>query len=549
MLWDEENRLQGVNDNGLVSQYTYDDSGERVIKSSGGTESMFVNGANIGSFGHEKNYTAYLNPYFVFKEGSFTKHYYIGAQRIVSKIGNGRFDNNSGLNGNGITAGGINFAKQQSWYDKKVEEYIASLGIPPGPPDKKGIYGSPEYTGQPYPDFGSPLNENNEPPLGWPKVPVFNQPGDVPGPPIKWGDPVTNDNVEAGWGYEGTGVIEENDQYFYHPDHLGSTSYVTTRLGKVSQHVEYIPFGEVFLEEKNDKWNTPYKFNAKEFDEETGLGYFGARYFDSKLSLFYSVDPATEMTMTPYQFSYQNPIKYTDPTGMVPEGPPTKEEAAAMSAHVYGDKKDDILIGGWKVSNRNFGKGVKLNDEETGLKSQIYERTVDGKTEYTYATAGTEDIKKDGVADVLQAFGASKQHSQSAKNAIEIHNQLKATGEELTFTGHSLGGGLAALNSNLTRNKAITFNAAGVGKLTKYNEGGIIAALRTEGLIKAYIMTTDPLNIVQNNNTLLSPGYFMPDVNGKRHYIKATHASSKYNGHSINTILREFKIDPDKYAK
>ncbi|MDR1876283.1 MAG: hypothetical protein LBQ84_01520 [Flavobacteriaceae bacterium] len=182
-------------------------------------------------------------------------------------MGNGRFDNNSGLNGNGITAGGINFAKQQSWYDKKVEEDIASLGIPPGPPDKKGIYGSPEYTGQPYPDFGSPLNESNEPPLGWPKVPVFNQPGDVPGPPIKWGDPVTNDNVEAGWGYEGTGVIEETDLYFYHPDHLGSTSYVTTRLGKVSQHVEYIPFGEVFLEEKNDIWNSPYKFNAKEFDE------------------------------------------------------------------------------------------------------------------------------------------------------------------------------------------------------------------------------------------------------------------------------------------
>jgi RHS repeat-associated protein len=302
-----------------------------VIKSSDGTESMFVNGANVGSFGHEKNYTGYLSPYFVFREGSFTKHYYIGSQRIVSKIGNGRFDNNSGLNGNGITAGGINFAKQQSWYDKKVEEYIASLGIPPGPPDKKGIYGSPEYTGQPYPDFGSPLNENNEPPLGWPKVPVFNQPGDVPGPPIKWGDPVTNDNVEAGWGYEGTGVIEETDLYFYHPDHLGSTSYVTTRLGKVSQHVEYIPFGEVFLEEKNDKWNTPYKFNAKEFDEETGLYYYGARYFDSKISVWYSVDkPLIDGTylsgkhnggvynssnLNGYAYCYQNPVILVDPDG------------------------------------------------------------------------------------------------------------------------------------------------------------------------------------------------------------------------------------------
>jgi RHS repeat-associated protein len=257
----------------------------------------------------------FLNPKFA--KFGFLRVDYIGSQRIVSKIGNGRFDNNSGLNGNGITAGGINFAKQQSWYDKKVEEYIASLGIPPGPPDKKGIYGSPEYTGQPYPDFGSPLNESNEPPLGWTKVPVFNQPGDVPGPPIKWGDPVTNDNVEAGWGYEGTGVIEETDLYFYHPDHLGSTSYVTTRLGKVSQHVEYIPFGEVFIEEKNDKWNTPYKFNAKEMDEETGLYYYGARYYDSKVSVWISVDPKMEKypNQSPYLYCNANPVNAIDPDG------------------------------------------------------------------------------------------------------------------------------------------------------------------------------------------------------------------------------------------
>jgi RHS repeat-associated protein len=388
MLWDEENRLQGVNDNGMVSQYTYDDSGERVIKSSGGTESMFVNGANIGSFGHEKNYTGYLSPYFVFKEGSFTKHYYIGAQRIVSKIGNGRFDNNSGLNGNGITAGGINFAKQQSWYDKKVEEYIASLGIPPGPPDKKGIYGSPEYTGQPYPDFGSPLNESNEPPLGWPKVPVFNQPGDVPGPPIKWGDPVTNDNVEAGWGYEGTGVIEETDLYFYHPDHLGSTSYVTTRLGKVSQHVEYIPFGEVFLEEKNDKWNTPYKFNSKELDDETGLYYFSSRYFDSKLSLFYSVDPLAEQTMTPYQYCYQNPINLIDPTGMSPEG-----------VDGWG-LKDNQWIYDENITEDNY-KDLGYSDYSDGVTNNTY--TSVKNTKITLKSDGT--WSENGLTSTGQAYG------------------------------------------------------------------------------------------------------------------------------------------------
>ncbi|MBO9583460.1 MAG: hypothetical protein J7574_04805 [Flavobacterium sp.] len=62
------------------------------------------------------------------------------------------------------------------------------------------------------------------------------------------------------------------------PDHLGSTSYITNLDGEVVQHIEYVPFGEGFLEEKNAKWNTPYLFTSKELDKETGLYYYGARY-------------------------------------------------------------------------------------------------------------------------------------------------------------------------------------------------------------------------------------------------------------------------------
>jgi RHS repeat-associated protein len=415
---------------------------------------MFVNGANIGSFGHEKNYTGYLSPYFVFKEGSFTKHYYIGAQRIVSKIGNGRFDNNSGLNGNGITAGGINFAKQQSWYDKKVEEYIASLGIPPGPPDKKGIYGSPEYTGQPYPDFGSPLNESNEPPLGWPKVPVFNQPGDVPGPPIKWGDPVTNDNVEAGWGYEGTGVIEETDLYFYHPDHLGSTSYVTTRLGKVSQHVEYIPFGEVFLEEKNDKWNSPYKFNAKEMDEETGLYYYGARYFDSKVSVWYSVDPLAGYNpifetehyidgqhnggvynsgnLNPYIYCYQSPVRYIDPNGKQVD-----------VVHMISGKDDVIIKGSSKVKNYPNTLQITIHAAPQGLQSVDNNKNsiwINDKKTFEQVFGNNEEWKNRGDNFTVIIYGCRAANDSESKSGKSIVTKLSEAYPEVKFIGATAQG-------------------------------------------------------------------------------------------------------------
>ena len=72
------------------------------------------------------------------------------------------------------------------------------------------------------------------------------------------------------------------------------------------------------FEERNNIWNTPYLFNAKEFDEETGLYYYGARYYDPRLSLWLSIDPKEEKysNVSTYCYVISNPLKYTDPTGM-----------------------------------------------------------------------------------------------------------------------------------------------------------------------------------------------------------------------------------------
>ena len=64
---------------------------------------------------------------------------------------------------------------------------------------------------------------------------------------------------------------EEKLIFFYLPDHLGSTSYVTDADGNIAQHIEYIPYDEVFVEERNSQFSTSYLFNAKELDNETGL--------------------------------------------------------------------------------------------------------------------------------------------------------------------------------------------------------------------------------------------------------------------------------------
>src|SRR5690554_4339484 len=79
--------------------------------------------------------------------------------------------------------------------------------------------------------------------------------------------------------------------FWYHPDHLGSSSYITNLAGEINQHLEYLPFGELLVEEHLNSYNSPFKFNAKEFDAETGNYYYGARYYDSKWNLMLSVDP------------------------------------------------------------------------------------------------------------------------------------------------------------------------------------------------------------------------------------------------------------------
>nr|WP_260209370.1 RHS repeat domain-containing protein [Apibacter adventoris] len=84
----KENRLRALDDNGYVSNYWYDAAGERVIKTSGESEQMYVNALFAGGNTQTGRFTAYINPYLVVSpNGKYTKHYYIGSQRIVSKLG------------------------------------------------------------------------------------------------------------------------------------------------------------------------------------------------------------------------------------------------------------------------------------------------------------------------------------------------------------------------------------------------------------------------------------------------------------------------------
>jgi RHS repeat-associated protein len=114
-----------------------------------------------------------------------------------------------------------------------------------------------------------------------------------------------------------TGVL-----YFYHPDHLGTSTFLTDINGNTYQFFLNLPFGETMAEQLGGGYyNTPYKFNCKELDAETGLYYYGARYYDPRVSIWMSVDPLAEQGphIGPYVYCLSNPLNLTDPTGEYPK--------------------------------------------------------------------------------------------------------------------------------------------------------------------------------------------------------------------------------------
>jgi RHS repeat-associated protein len=107
-------------------------------------------------------------------------------------------------------------------------------------------------------------------------------------------------------------------QYFYHNDHLGGVNVITDITGGRVQLVEYDPWGSVSRSEGNI--DPTHKFTGKELDPETGLYYYGGRYYDPEISRFISADPFVSdpdepQNLNRYSYVNNDPINYTDPSG------------------------------------------------------------------------------------------------------------------------------------------------------------------------------------------------------------------------------------------
>ena len=286
-LWDEENRLRAIDLNPApppaggahpIAIYTYDAGGERIIKQNSTDLTVYENAEKVGTL-TKSDFMLYPSGMVVARlaaDGSgvlsYTKHYFAGSQRVSSKIGTttnlGKFLQDWTLQSNGAATAPINVVLTSHNQLAKAEAAVLKV----------------------YTAFG----------ITPPTLPA----GNTAFLPVAAFD---------------TGAIEK-EQYFFHPDHLGSSNYITNFVGDVCQHMEYFAFGETFVEEHKNSNNSPYKFNGKELDDESGLYYYGARYYDPRISIWASIDPLAEKmpSWSPYSFCFDNPMRYVDPDGQAP---------------------------------------------------------------------------------------------------------------------------------------------------------------------------------------------------------------------------------------
>lgn len=117
---------------------------------------------------------------------------------------------------------------------------------------------------------------------------------------------------------------------YYHLDALGSPVAATDEQGNLKWREDYKPYGEKIRNEAAASSNTR-AYTGHPHDNDTGLTYAGARYYDPVVGRFMGIDPVgiSEVThsFNRYAYVYDNPYRYVDPDGKRAKVPKWLREA------------------------------------------------------------------------------------------------------------------------------------------------------------------------------------------------------------------------------
>ena len=265
LCWTEDNRLQGFmetgDEGGIAAYYNYTADGERNIKLTSPRLNMHQNASQFNNLPLFIP-TLYASPLITLTPKGYTKHYFEEGRRVCSKLG-----------------GWFLWRVPAADILKPVEEVKDNYEEQHNQ-QRQGVHET----------FGKCIG-------AWPEL------------IDKY------DLLKMLLKYK-----EEEKNFYYHSDHLGSAAYLTSG-GDVTQTLNYLPYGEDWIDVQNnmDPRLGQYRFNGKEKDYESGFHYYGARYYWSEvLTGWLSVDPMMDKYpgISPYNYCMWNPVILVDPDGM-----------------------------------------------------------------------------------------------------------------------------------------------------------------------------------------------------------------------------------------
>ena len=341
--------------------------------------------------------TLYANPLITINDKGYTKHYFEEGKRICSKIGSGELRDINDL----VNHMGMNYEDQlTTQYEGIKDGNRGCIGGGWFDLENNNLYKS---IIQPY---GNPIN---------PDEPIF----------------------------------------YYHSDHLGSASFLTDRDGYETQQLVYLPFGEDWVDMKYNtgQYDTPYKFNGKEKDEElrsnreynninnkfheqTGYNNYGARYYYDWASIWLSVDPMSDKYphLTSYNYCANNPVMLVDPDGryILFIGGLRLMKGNADQQRAWGGFKihNTDVYKYWSIKENTFGREAKIADYYTN-------KYKDNNVGFTSGSSQWNSSAK-------QRMGEGRLKAELFHKMVQNGDIKLEAGETIKVISHSQGGAHAA---------------------------------------------------------------------------------------------------------
>ena len=255
-------------------------------------------------------------------------------------------------------------------------------------------------------------------------------------------------------------------------DHLGSTRMVTDQAGNLVARHDYLPFGEEIRNGQagrpaNGVWggldSVSQKFTGKERDSESGLDYFGARYYGATLGRFLSVDPGNAgadltnpQSWNAYAYVLNNPSALIDPTG-------------ACSFDSNGNAVDDA--GGACYSDSSGGTSITVSGD-----TPAPVMVSDSGFSYQSLYSGSADFSATGYARTPSSVSSQQPGNNGTISRIASTMRCAANTANNFSLAALLPAGTPTLISNIFSNDFSTYSniLTGPDRWTMSNAGSVL---------------------------------------------------------------------------